>query len=125
MGQIGLQKWKSDTMREKDMIGKGMTSEGNIFSHQEMSVTINKMKENKAEDESGVIAEYLRELEVEEEEKLGDLINGILNGANIPKEWKEQSEIIAQGCQRSDELKNYRPIAIISVTCTLCMLMMR
>ena len=43
------------------------------------------MKENKAADESGVIAEYL---EVEEVEKLRDMMNGILNGADIPKEWK-------------------------------------
>ena len=40
------------------------------------------MKENKAADESGVIAEYLKTLEVE---KLRGLMNGILNGADIPK----------------------------------------
>ena len=75
------------TLRErKEMIGKGMTSEGQIFSPQDMSVAIKKMKENKAAGESGVIAEYL---EVEEVEKLRGLMNGILNGAVIPKEWKE------------------------------------
>ena len=46
------------------------------------------MKENKAADEGGVIAEYLKALEVEEVEKLRDLTNGILNGADISKEWK-------------------------------------
>ena len=50
-----------------------------------MSVAIKKMKENKAADESGVIAEYLKALEVEEVEKLRGLMNGILNGADIPK----------------------------------------
>ena len=75
--------------QKKDMIGNGMTSEGQIFSQQEMSVAIKKMKENKAADESGVIAEYLKVLEVEEVEKLRGLMNGILNGADIPKEWKE------------------------------------
>ena len=50
-----------------------------------MSVAIKKMKENKAPDESGVIAEYLKALEVE---KLNGLINGILNGADIPKECR-------------------------------------
>ena len=52
------------------MIRNGMTSEGQIFSQQEMSVAIKKMKENKAVDESIVIAEYLKALEVEEVEKL-------------------------------------------------------
>ena len=75
--------------QKKEMIGNGMTSEGQIFSQQEMSVAIKKMKENKAADESGVIAEYLKALEVEEVEKLRGLMNGILNGADIPKEWKE------------------------------------
>ena len=66
-----------------------MTSEGQIFSQLEMSVAIKKMKENKASGESGVIAAYMIALEVEEVEKLRDLMNVILNGADIPKEWKE------------------------------------
>ena len=72
--------------QKKEMIGNGMTSEGQIFSQQEMSVAIKKMKENKAADESGVIAEYLKTLEVEDVEKLRGLMNGILYGADIPKE---------------------------------------
>ena len=36
--------------QKKEMIGKGMTSEGQIFSQQEMSVAISKVKENKAAD---------------------------------------------------------------------------
>ena len=43
--------------QKKEMIGNGMTSEGQIFSKQ--SVAIKKMKEYKVADESGVIAEYL------------------------------------------------------------------
>ena len=108
--------------RNKEMIGKGMTSEGQIFSQQEMSVAIKKMKENKAADESGVIAEYLKALEVE---KLRGLMNGILNGADIPKEWKESRMKLLHKGGRTDELKNYRPIAIINVTCKLWMLMVR
>ena len=71
-----------------EMIEKVMTSEGKIFSQQEMSLAIKKMKENKAVDESGVIAENIKALEVEEVEKLRDLMNGILNGADIPKECR-------------------------------------
>ena len=43
---------------KKEMIGKGMTSEGQIFSRPEMSVAIKKKKENKPADESGVISDY-------------------------------------------------------------------
>ena len=87
-----------------------------------MSVAIKKMKENKAANESGVIAEYLKALEVE---KLRGLMNGILNGADIPKEWKESRVKLLHNTGRTDELKNYRPIAIIHITCKLCMLIVR
>ena len=79
-----------------------------------MSVAIKKMKENKAEDESGVIAEYLKALVVE---KLRDLMNVILNGADVPKEWKESRVTLMHKGGRTDALKTYRPIAIISITC--------
>ena len=102
-----------------------MTREGQIFSQQEMSVEIKKMKENKAADESEVIAEYLKALEVEELEKQRDMMNEILNGADIPKLWKESRMQLLHKGGRTDELKNYRPIAIISVTCKLCMLMVK
>ena len=62
---------------------------GQLFSQQEMNVALKKMKENKAASESGVIVEHLMALEGEEEEKLRGLMNGILNGADIPKEWKD------------------------------------
>ena len=48
-------------------------------------VEIKKIKENKATDESGVIAEYMKALEVEDLEKYRGLINSILNGAEYHK----------------------------------------
>ena len=110
---------------KKEMIGKGMTSEGQIFSQQEMSVAIKKIKDNKAADQSGVITEYLKALEVEEVEKLRGLMNGILNVVDILKEWKESGVKLLHKGGKTDELKNYRLIAIINVTCKLCMLMVR
>ena len=72
-----------------------------------------------------MLAEYLKALEVEEVEKPRDLMNGILNGADIPKEWKENIVKLLHKGGRADALENYRPIMIISVTCKLCMLMVR
>ena len=91
--------------QKKEMIGKCITSEGQIFSQQEMSVAIKKMKENKAADESGVIAEYLNALEVEEIEKQRGLMNGIFNGADIPIEWKESRMKLLHNGAKTDELK--------------------
>ena len=78
------------------------------------------MKENRAADESGVIAEYLKPLEVEEVEKLRGLMNGILNGADIPKEWKESRMKLLHKGGRTNNLKNCRPIAIINITNYVC-----
>ena len=55
-------------MREKGDDWKG--------SQHEMSVAIKNMKENKAAEESGVIAEYMKAREIEEVEKLRDMMNG-------------------------------------------------
>ena len=52
-------------------------------------------------------------------------MNEILNGAVIPKEWKESRVKLLHKGGKTDESKNYRPIAIISLTCKLCMLMVR
>ena len=103
--------WKVTLGQKKEMIGKGMTNEGQIFSHQEMSVAIKKMKENTAADKSGVIAQYLKALGVE---KLRGLMNEILNGADIFKEWKDSKVKLLHNGGRTDELKNYQPIAIIN-----------
>ena len=80
------------------------------------------MKENKAAYESGVVAEYLKALEVEEVEKL----RGLMNGADrYPEREKESRVKLLHKGGRTNELKNYRPIAIINITCKLCMLMVR
>ena len=52
-------------------------------------------------------------------------MNGILNGADVSKEWKESRAKLMHKSGIREEFKNYRPIALINVTCTLCMLMVR
>ena len=44
-------------------------------------------------------------------------------GGCIPKEWKE-SRVVHKG-GRKEELKNYRPVAIINVVCKLFMVVLR
>ena len=52
-------------------------------------------------------------------------MNGILNGAAILEEWKESKVKLLHNDGRREDLKNYRPISIISVICKLCMLIVR
>ena len=52
-------------------------------------------------------------------------MSAIFNEAGILKEMKEGRVKLLHNCGRRNELKNYRPIAIISVICKLCMLMVR
>ena len=52
-----------------------------------------------------MIVEYLKALEVEEVEKLRGLMNGLLNGADIPKEWKVSRVKLLHKGGRTDELK--------------------
>ena len=79
------------------------------------------MKENKDTNQNGVIAEYQKALEVENVEELGEMNKGILSGTDIQKEWKESRVKLLHMDGRTDELKNFRPIAIISVICKGCM----
>ena len=52
-------------------------------------------------------------------------MNRILNGADILKEWKDSRVKLLHKGGITDELKYYRPVAIINITCILCMLMVR
>ena len=104
-GNLFCKNGKVTPGQKKEMIGKGMTSEGQIFSQQD--VAIKKLKENEAADDSGVMTEYLTALEVEEVEKLRGLMNEILNGADIPNEWntgESRDKLLHKG-GRTDELK--------------------
>ena len=85
------------------------------------------MKENKATDESGMIAEYLKSLGERDVHNLRMLLNEVLSGGCIPNEWKESIDVLVHkhngGCKK--ELKNYRPVANINVMSRLFMMVVR
>ena len=83
------------------------------------------MKENKATDESGVIAEYIKALGEQDLKNLSVRMNYVLSGECIPNEWKENRVVLVHkgGCKK--EVMNYRPIAIINIICKLLMMLMR
>ena len=56
--------------------------------------------------------------------RVGDALLDEISEAQCSK-WKESTVKLLYRGGRTDELKNYRPIAIINITCKLCMLMVR
>ena len=53
------------------------------------------------------------------------LLNDVFKGGCIPKEWKESRVVLVHKGGSKKELKNYRPVAIISVVCKLFMMVLR
>ena len=52
------------------------------------------MKENNATDESGMIAIYIKALGEQNLKNLRVLMNDVLSGESIPKEWKESRVVL-------------------------------
>ena len=71
-----------------------------------MKRTIKLMKENKAADEGGMIAEYIKALEDQDLNNLMKLLNDVLMGGCIPKEWKKSRVVLVYKRGSKKELKN-------------------
>ena len=97
--------------------------EGHI-NENKLTRTIKLMKENKTTDESGMIAEYIKALRDQDLNNLMRLLNDVLMGVYIPKEWKESILVLVHKGKSKKEFKNYRPVAIINVACKLFMMVL-
>ena len=82
------------------------------------------MKENNATDESGMIAEYIKALGDQDLNNLMRLLNDVLMGGCIPKEWREGRIVLVHRGGSKKEYKNYRPVAIINIVCKLFMMVL-
>ena len=100
-------------------------AKGGGFSQNELKIAVGHMKSNKAIDESGIMSEYLKALNPESMRKLRRLLTEIMEGGRIPDEWKKSRVALIYKGGGEQELKNYRPIAIINVTCKMCMMMIK
>ena len=69
--------------------------------------TLKLMKENKATDESGMIAEYIKALGDRDLNNLTRLLNDVLMGGCIPKEWKESRVVLVHNGGGKKEIKNF------------------
>ena len=53
------------------------------------------------------------------------LMNDVLSGESIPKEWKENRVVLVHKGGSKKEVSHYRPVAIINVICKLFMMLIR
>ena len=75
---------------EKECINNGMKNGDDSIGNMELSRAIDKLKRNKAIDDSGMIAEYLKALKSGSVECLRGMLNDILNGGEILVEWRKR-----------------------------------
>ena len=99
------------------MLDGGMKCGGEHISMTELENAIKDMKEKKATDERGLIEEYLKALKDGSKEELRMLLNDVIDGGDIPLQWKESRVVLVYKVGDMSELNNYRPIAIINVIC--------
>ena len=72
----------------KVIVDSGMKYGGEHISMTELENAIKDMKEKKAIDESGLIADYLKALKDGSKEELRMLLNDVIDGGDIPLQWK-------------------------------------
>ena len=95
------------------------------INDQDLKRAIKLMKENKSTDESGMIAEYIKAIGEQDLKNLRVLMNDVLSGECIPKEWNESIVVLILKGGNKKEVSNNRAIAIINVICKLFMMLVR
>ena len=110
---------------KKELVDGGMKKEVWSKYDQDLKRAIKLMKVNKATDESGMTAEYIKALGEQDLKNLRVLMNDVLSGESIPNEWKESRVVLVHKGGSKKEVSNYRPIAIINVICKRFMMLIR
>ena len=110
---------------KKELVDGGMKKEVWSINDQDLKRAIKLMKVNKATDESGMITEYIKVLGEHDFKNLSVLMNDVLSGESIPREWKESRVVLVHKGGSKKEVSNYGPIAIINVICKLFMMLIR
>ena len=79
---------------KKELVDGGMKKEVWSINDQDLTRAIKLMKVNKATDESGMLAEYIKALGEQDLKNLRVLMNDVLSGESIPNEWKESRVVL-------------------------------
>ena len=102
---------------KKELVDGGIKNEVWTINDQDLKRAIKLMKVNKATDEGGMNAEYIKAIGEQDLKNLRVLMNDVLSGESRPKEWKEirvYVVLLHKGGRKKD-VSNYRPIANINV----------
>ena len=89
---------------------------------EELNQVINRLKNGKAVGEDDIAGEYLKALTTVSREQLRIEIN---SGGPVPVSWKRSRVLLIPKGPGKENIKNYRPIAIISVVCKVAMMILR
>ena len=90
------------------------SSEVPPFLHNEVSKTLRDMKKNKAPGNDQITSDIISLGGDEAIEQVTKIFNEILKTRKIPKEWKEAKMIILHKKGDRRDIKNYRPISLLS-----------
>lgn len=101
---------KTDFIDEEDILLQNFPP----FLVSEVEKAISGMKNNRAPGSDGLLAEFFKAGGTILSKKLTDLFNNIMTTGNIPVEWKEAMVIILHKKGPKNEMKNYRPITLLS-----------
>ena len=110
---------------KKESLDGGMKNREGYINEKELKRIIKLMKDNKPTDESGMIVEYTKAMGEQDLNNLMRLLNDVLMGGCIPKEWKDSRVVLVHKGGSNKELKNYRPVAILKVVCKFFMMVLR
>ena len=91
---------------KKEIVDGGMKNRVGYINEKKLKRAIKLMKENKATDESGMIAESIKALGDQDLINLMRMLNDVLMGGCIPKEWKESRVVIVHKEGSKKELSN-------------------
>ena len=92
---------------------------------EEIQHVIDKLKNGKAVGEDDIAGEYLKALKTVSRDQLRTEINNVFRGGPVPVSWKRTRVLLIPKGPEQDNIKNYRPIAIMSVICKLAMMILR
>ena len=86
----------------------------------EIQKAIGKIKNNKAHGIDGIIGEAYKAAEIWNTDELHDLYKQIHNSDKVPNNWVEAAlTFIYKNKGRKEETKNYRPIALLNISCKI------
>lgn len=108
----------------EDKVGHQMVEPEDITT-EEVEKALKHIRLGKAVDEEGVSGEMLKALRGRSREELRRSLNRVLNGGEVPADWRRSRVVLIHKGGERKNLKNYRPVAISSLLYKVFMTIVR